>query len=401
MLTVTEALALVQEQAKPIAPRRLHLSEAAGLVLAEDVASDVDSPPHDKAMMDGYAVDSSDIAPVRQVIEEIAAGVVPRLAITSGTAARIMTGAPMPAGADTVIPVEQTEMLENGCVQLGGCNPRQGQNVLPRAASVRAGDIVVREGALIRPVEIGILAEVGRAIVAVRPRPRVAVLSTGNELVQIAERPGPGQIRNSNGSLLVAVAGAAGAEPVDLGIARDEIGELRDGVRRGLAADVFVLSGGVSAGKFDFVPQVLSEAGVRQVFHKVALRPGRPLWFGVWTDSNERTLVFGLPGNPVSSFVCFELFVRPAIAGLAGRGFAGNATMVVSLQHAYDHAGGRAACLPGRISTSEGTNGQTIEILSWGGSADMAALTRANALVQLPAEPMRLPAGTPVTALMI
>jgi molybdopterin molybdotransferase len=405
MITVEQALQLVEQHARPLSPRRVPLGEAAGLVLAEDIASDVDSPPHDKAMMDGYAVASSDRSVVRKVIEEIAAGAVPRQTVGSGQASRIMTGAPLPKGADAVIPVEQSELVEDGRVALRQIDPPSGQNVLPRGASVRAGDVVVRAGARLRPIELAILAEAGCAAPLVHPRPRLAVLATGNELVPVAALPAVGQIRNSNGTLLVAAAVAAGAHAVDLGMARDELHSLRDHVSRGLAEDVLVLSGGVSAGKFDLVPQVLEELGTMKVFHQVSLRPGRPLWFGIRDGLDRRTLVFGLPGNPVSSFVCFELFVRPALAALAGRPFIGLPAITARLEHDFDHKGGRAACLPARVTQSAAIDSdaavQTVAILPWQGSADIATLAGANALARLPAEPLLLAKGAPLEILLI
>lgn len=402
MLTVEQALQLVKEQALPLSPRRVPLAEAAGLVLAEDVASDVDSPPHDKAVMDGYAVASGDRTEIRLVIEEIAAGDVPKRVVTPGMAARIMTGAPLPEGADAVVPVEDSEPLDGGRVRLRRVDPRAGQHVLARGTSVRAGDIVVRRGAMLRPIEIAILAEAGSAFVSAHPRPRLAVLATGNELVPVETRPAAGQIRNSNSPLVVAAANAAGATGIDLGIARDNQDELRKAIERGLAADVLVLSGGVSAGKFDLVPQVLAELGVRQVFHKVSLRPGKPLWFGFRDGADSRTLVFGLPGNPVSSFVCFELFVRPAISALAGQGFASVPTASARLTHDFPYKGGRESCLPARVSNLAAGDAQpTVEILKWHGSADLAALAEANALVRLGSEPAQLEAGVTVEVLRI
>ena len=177
-------------------------------------------------------------------------------------------------------------------------------------------------GVVLRPIEIGILAEIGHAVVVVQPRPKVAVLATGNELVAANETPAAGQIRNSNGPMLVAAIARSGGAAIELPVARDERQALGRLIAAGLDADVLLLCGGVSAGKFDLVPDALAELGVDQVFHKVALRPGKPLWFGVKKSDQRQVLVFGLPGNPVSSLVCFELFARPAIAALAGRGFA-------------------------------------------------------------------------------
>jgi molybdopterin molybdotransferase len=401
MLSIEEALKLVIEHARPLAPRRMPLIEAAGLLLAEDITSEVNSPPYDKALMDGYAVRSADREPERRVLEEIAAGDVPRFPLTPGTAARIMTGAPLPEGADAVVQVELTEMVGDATVRLQNIDIRHGKNVLPLGTSLRVGDSVLKHGAALRPIEIAVLAEIGRGMVTAIPRAKLTVLPTGNELVPVGDRPAAGQIRNSNGPMLVAMAKQAGTDAIELGIAPDDHHELARLARSGLSADILVVSGGVSAGKFDLVPQVLDESGVKQVFHKIALRPGKPLWFGVKEDNNRRTLVFALPGNPVSSLVCFELFVRPAIEILSGRRFMGWRTTCARLTHGFDHSGGRAACLPARLMVppSEANAAarepapSSVEILPWHGSADIATLTRANALAILPAESRQFEPG--------
>jgi molybdopterin molybdotransferase len=401
MLSVEEALVLVAEHCSPLVPRQTSLSEVAGLVLAEDVKSDVDSPPYDKAMMDGYAVRSIDREPERRVVEEIAAGAVPSVSLSANTASRIMTGAPVPVGSDAVIPVEQTELIDATTVRFLQPGPMPGQNVLPRGASMRAGDIVIHRGAVVRPAEVAILAETGHDSALAQPRPRLAVLTTGNELVAVNQRPAAGQIRNSNGPMLVAAGTHAGATAVEIPTARDTHDDLTRRIQEGLAADILVLSGGVSAGKFDLVPQVLSEQGVEQVFHKIALRPGKPLWFGIRRDTSggRSVLVFGLPGNPVSSLVCFELFVRPAIAALAGRGFCQLGAIQAKLTSAYEHGGGRAACLPALIRGQQSE--ATVEVLSWQGSADMATLAHANGLVRMPTEKRRFEAGAVMDVLPI
>jgi molybdopterin molybdotransferase len=400
MLAVEEALKLVEKHAKPLAPWRVPLGDAAGLVLAEDIISEVNSPPYDKSLMDGYAVRSSDTQPERQILEEIAAGDVPRLPITPGTASRIMTGAPLPEGADAVVPFEQTDLLNPTAIRLLDAGPSTGKHVLRLGAALRAGDVVLRKGALLRPIEIAILAEIGRGVVHVVPQPRMAILPTGNELVPLGEKPARGQIRNSNGPMLLAAAQRLGARAIELGIARDESEELRRWIEQGLAADVLVLCGGVSVGKFDLVPQVLRELAVEQVFHKVALRPGKPLWFGLKRDGERKVFVFGLPGNPMSSFVCFELFVRPALVALAGRGFIGAARAAGRLTHAYDHRGGRAAYLPARI-TGDPAGPRSLEILPWQGSADLATVARANALAHLPVEKRRFAPGDELEIMLI
>ena len=392
MLTIEEALKLVVDNACALKPRQVPLSEAAGLSLADDVTSEVNSPPYDKALMDGYAVRSADRQLERRVLEEIAAGDVPRLALTPGTASRIMTGAPIPEGADAVVQVEATTMVDASTVRLQSADVPRGKNMLPLGTSLRVGDAVLKQGTLLRPIEIAVLAEIGRGMVAAVPPPKVAVLPTGNELVPVGGRPAAGQILNSNGPMLLASASRAQADSVELGIARDTPEDLARCISQGLTADILVLSGGVSAGKFDLVPQVLSDLGVEQVFHKIALRPGKPLWFGV-KPGDHPTLVFALPGNPVSSLVCFELFVRPAIEILAGRGFQQWPTIEARVSHSYDHSGARAACLPARIGGAPPHEPPSAEILAWHGSADMATLTRANALALFPVEAQRLQPG--------
>jgi molybdopterin molybdotransferase len=386
------------------------------LVLAEEIRSEVNSPPYDKALMDGYAVRSADRQPERRILEEIAAGAVPRLPVTPGAASRIMTGAPIPDGADAVVPIEQTELVDESTVRLQRVENSARQNVLPLGASMRAGDVVLHTGSMLRPIEIAILAEIGRAEVQAIPRPRVAILATGNELVAVNETPAQGQIRNSNGPLLAAAANRAGAEAIELGIARDEPDDLRRWIEQGLAADVLVLSGGVSAGKFDLIPATLSEVGVEQVFHKLALRPGKPLWFGVKRDGDRPVLVFGLPGNPVSSLVCFELFVRPAIAKMSGLGFVSLPVVAARLNDAFDIGGGRAAYLPAVVSRGGFTAFQgsglaraselmsagnlTASLLPWQGSADLATLARANGLARFSAEKQQLAAGSLVEVML-
>src|SRR5262249_3251912 len=228
-------------------------------------------------------------------IEEVTAGRVPQHAVGPGQATRIMTGAPIPAGADTVVAVERTRALDGNRVQID-IAPRAGQNVLRRAQEMARGQALLATGPLLRPQAIGLLAAVGRTEAHVYPQPTVAVLPTGDELVEANETPGPGQIRNGNGPMLLAQAARAGGVPKYLGIARDRLQHLRALIGEGLNASVLVLSGGVSAGKLDLVPGVLQELGVQPHFHKVAMKPGKPIFFG----TRDRTLVFGLPGNPGS-----------------------------------------------------------------------------------------------------
>ncbi len=400
MLAVEEALRLVEQHARPLAPQRVALGEAAELVLAEDVTSTVNSPPYDKSLMDGYAVVSSDRAEVRVVLEEVGAGSVPRRSVTPGTTTRLMTGAPLPEGADAVIAFEQTEPIDERTVRLLQIDPPPGQHMLPMGAALGIGQQVFASGTQLRPIEIGILAEIGHAVVRVQPQPKVAVLATGSELAAAQETLAPGKIRNSNGPMLAAAIARSGAEAIDLPVARDERHELRRLIEVGLAADVLLLCGGVSAGKFDLVPDALADLGVDEVFHKVALRPGKPLWFGVKRFDERQVLVFGLPGNPVSSLVCYEVFARPALAAIAGRGFAAAPRFSAELSHEFNYKGGRASYLPAAVieHTASQPTGRglrpTVRILPWHGSADLVALAQANALVRLGTEPMLLSPGT-------
>jgi molybdopterin molybdotransferase len=384
MLSVAEALKLVLEQAKPLAPAAVSTSETIGLALAEDVASDIDSPPHDKSIVDGYAVRSSDLVDGRAdlvVLEEIVAGEVPKRPVERGSCSRIMTGAPVPEGADAVVMVERTEFFPEtpnkgqlGRVRIADERLRAGQNIVRRGTSMKRGEVVLRSGAEIGPAEIGLLAEVGRTSIRAIGPVTVAILSTGNELVRAEETPSAGQIRNSNGPLLAAACRRVGAKPNDLGIARDDARELKQKIGEALASDIAVISGGVSAGVLDLVPGVLAELGVRQVFHKVNLKPGKPLWFGV----RDEILVFALPGNPVSSLVCFELFVKPAIARRAGRRWdAPHPTIPAKLTREFNHRGDRPTYHPAVVRTT--ISGSTVEPTAWHGSGDLRGLTGANA----------------------
>lgn len=401
MLSVKDALQLVLEQAGALPAVEIPAADALGRVLAETINSDVDSPPHDKSMVDGFAVICADLAagPTDlQVIDEVVAGDVPRKALARGQATRIMTGAPIPQGADAVVMVERTRPAANPSdVRIDDHTLKPGYNILPRACSMRRGDEVLQPGAPLRPIELGLLAEVGRIRVRVVRQPVVAVLSTGNELIPPAQTPAAGMIRNSNGPMLAASIRNADAAALELGIARDDRGVLRQAIARGLAADVLVLSGGVSAGILDLVPGVLAELGVEQVFHKVQLKPGKPLWFGVLKASatkDSTTLVFGLPGNPVSSLVCFELFVRPAIERLSGR-MEIDRTLSAVLSGEFAHRGDRPTYQPARLEANAGS--PRVAPLRWQGSADLRTLAQANALIRFSAGDRNYLAGECVT----
>jgi molybdopterin molybdotransferase len=381
MLTVADAQAIVLRHAQPLPPAARALGPSAlGAVLAEDVVSDLDVPPYDKAMMDGYAVRSADLPEGRgalAVVEEVTAGRTPQRALRAGQATRIMTGAPIPAGADAVVMVEHTR-LEGERVLIDDRPPRPGQNVMPRGREMRRGETVLAAGAVLRPQELGLLATVGRIAADVHPTPRVCVLSTGDEVVDPPRAPGPGQIRNGNGPMLCAQVARAGGVPSYLGIAADRLESLRPLVAEGQKADVLVLSGGVSAGTLDLVPGVLQEAGVQAHFHKVEMKPGKPVLFG----TRGRTLVFGLPGNPVSALVCFELFVRPALRRLAGHAEAGPFLVRAALAEDFAYRTDRPTYHPARLEAAEA--GWRVRAVPWYGSPDLRGLTAANAFVLFP-----------------
>jgi molybdopterin molybdotransferase len=400
MLSVSEAQAIVLQhaQALPAAVCALDPASVQGLILAEDITSDLDLPPYDKAMMDGYAVRTADLpggAGTLEVIEEIMAGRVPTKSVGAGQTARIMTGAPVPEGADAVIQIERTKPGDKQSVVIQDAPPRAGKNILPLGREMRRGETVLRAGAVLRPEEFGLLAAVGRTSARVFPAPRVAILATGDELVDASRFPGPGQIRNSNGPMLIAQVCRAHGRATYLGIAADTIESLTALITEGLKSDVLVLSGGVSAGKLDLVPGVLQDLGVEAHFHKVTMKPGKPVFFG----TRGQTLIFGLPGNPVSSLVCFELFVRPALRRLAGNKEVGPRIVHAALQEELRHQSDRPTYHPAVLIEDE--TGRKIRAQPWFGSPDLKAVTSANAFLVLPAGEHRFAAGERLPALLV
>lgn len=395
MLEVADALAEILSRCRPKAQALRPLDPAlVGCVLAADVHADRDSPPFAKSLRDGYAVRSAD-AGERRIVEEIAAGAVPARAVGAGECARIFTGAPIPDGADAVVMQEDAEVLADGRVRFAGA-VRPGQWVFLRGREMQAGEVVAPAGTPVTAAAVGVLASVGAAAVPVVRLPAVAVLATGNELVDLGEEPGPGQIRNSNGPMLAALAAGSAVELWEPELLRDDADELTAGIGRALdEADVVVLAGGVSVGDFDLVPNVLAELGVDIHLRTVRMKPGKPLLFGTKGD----TLVFGLPGNPVSAFVCFELFVRPALRALAGHPDPGPRTVRLPLAAAVSETNDRPTYRPAKLEVAE--VGWQVRPLPWGGAPDLRSLLTADALVVLPAGDARFDPGTPVPVVLV
>jgi molybdopterin molybdotransferase len=390
MLTVEDARNRVIQQARRLPPAPCPLSESRDCLLAEDVVADLDQPPFDKSLVDGFAVRSADLATGNRRLrlgETILAGQNPTRPLGPLEAATIMTGAPLPSQADAVVMHERTKSADD-VVLIELDTVQAGQNVLLRGQICRAGDAVLAAETRLTPPRLGLLASVGKARVAIVPRPSVAVIPTGDELVELDQIPAPGQIRNSNAIMLEAMARQQGALPRVFPIARDEPAELEQSLRAGLDFDVLTISGGVSAGQRDLVPAALERLGVRRIFHKVRVKPGKPLWFGVGPERGERpgTLVFGLPGNPVSSLVGFLLFVQPCLQILAGLEARRPESCEGALAATYVHRGDRPTYHPARLARKEAdpTAMALIETLDWAGSADLLGLACAEGFALFP-----------------
>lgn len=398
LMQVADAQTLVLQHTQRLPAEMATLSPSLlGRVLAEDVASDIDSPPFDKSMVDGFALRSEDAAEginTFRIIEEVLAGQTPMHAVGLGEAASIMTGAPLPLGADAVVMHEHTLFNQHQVRLQHPVKPRQ--NIMAQASEMMLGETVLAAGTILRPQELGLLATVGRTSVQSYRTPKVAILSTGDEIIDPGQPLSSGQIRNSNASLLIALVARSKAIPNYLGIANDTLESLRPLIATGLQSDVLVITGGVSAGKVDLVPDVLAEAGVNPIFHKVALKPGKPLYFG----THGNTLVFGLPGNPVSGMVGFELFVRPALRKLMGRSepFV-SATMKAQCGSVFSHKSDRPTYFPAQLRTTR--EGWIAYPVNWKGSGDLRSICAADGFAVLPPGELRYSAGDYMDVLML
>jgi molybdopterin molybdotransferase len=394
MIPVEKALAIVLSRTPTLPAEEVEFTEACGRMLREDVTADMDLPPFRRSAVDGFAVRASDTScpPVKlRLVGNVPAGIYPDFRVGPGETASIMTGAPVPEGADAVEMVEDSRENEDEVVLLSSVAP--GQNVSPQGAEVRRGEVVLRSGTRLDSAAIAVAATVGKTRLLAGRRPTVSVAATGDELVHPSAAPGPGQIRNSNGFSLLAQCRSAGIEARFLGVALDSEPSLRGFIERGLEADVLLLSGGVSMGRYDLVEKVLAEFGVEILVDAVALKPGKPLVFGTAGDGK---LVFGLPGNPVSTMVTFELFVRTALARLEGAPNPARPILRARLLDSVANRGPRRAYLPCWLGTGE-TGGLEAAPIPSKGSADIVAFSKANALLIVPEERDRLEPGEDVS----
>lgn len=386
MISVADAVRTVIEQTRTLDTETVPLAEVSGRVLAEDVYADTDLPPFDRAQMDGYAVRAADVqsVPARlRLAGEAVAGKGWRGRLQAGEAVRIMTGAPVPEGADSVQQVEVTNEIIGAdgsvTVEIERASAA-GQFIVPRADEIKKGACVLEAGTGVNAAMTAALASFGYARVRVSKRPRVAVIATGSELVPVSETPAPDQIRDSNSFSLAAYATLAGAHVEQMPLAADDLDSLKELISDAATrADMIVLSGGVSMGRYDFTKPALIELGAEIVFDRVSLRPGKPTVFAKLGGAT----VFGLPGNPVSVSVTFNLFARTALLQMQGARDATLAEQTATLARTTKGATGRESYLPARLHTDErGT--LVAEPLKWGGSSDFVAFTRATALVIIP-----------------
>jgi molybdopterin molybdotransferase len=384
MITFEEALNIVLKEVSVTESERIELNDSMGRILREDVMSDIQMPPFNKSAMDGFACRRKDLNDPLVILETIAAGKSPGKKVGRGECSRIMTGAMVPDGADMVVKVEDTKIDDEGRVLV--VNPQGKSNIALKAEDVRAGDTVIWTGRKIEPQHIAIMAAVGWTDPLVSKKPRIGVISTGDEIVEPEEKPGITQIRNSNGHQLVAQALRAGAIANYLGIARDNEEDTFKKLKTAFDDnDIVILSGGVSMGLFDFIPGVLERLGVEISFSKVSIQPGKPTVFGKLEDKT----IFGLPGNPVSSYTTFELFVRPLINKKLGLDPPyRNLALPLGVDYQRKKAE-RMSWIPVRLSSG----GQVMPI-EYHGSAHIFALADADMIAAVPAGIKKLEKGS-------
>ena len=396
-LSVSEAQRVVLESIAATGAEQVRLEQSLGRVLAEEVRANRDQPPYDISAMDGYTLRSADLGIIPatlEIIEDIKAGDMPSKTLAPGLCARIMTGAPLPQGADAVIRVEDTEALPDNRVQINQA-VKPGHDIRHLGENMRNGEVVLTPGTEITPGVIGVLATVKRAQVRVTRRPRVVILSTGNELEGLDEPVDPNKIPDANSYALMAQVQSLGIEPVLLGIARDDPKELENYLKRGLEYDVLLVSGGTSVGVRGYVRPTIEALGAQMLFWRVAMKPGHPVAFGKVGEK----IIFGLPGNPVSSMVCFEQFVLPALRRMMGHVRTFRRTIEARLTHNVKHPPGRTEFI--RVMLAKEQGGYAATSTGAQGSGMLLSMAKADGLAVVPAGSDGLAAGSTVTVQML
>lgn len=395
MIKVEKALEIVLSSIQTLPPERVKLLSSLDRVLVEDIYSNLDLPPFDNSAMDGYALIASETKraslsnpKILDILEDLPAGQTTTKEIKRGTAIRIMTGAPIPKGADAVIMVEHTQS-ENSKVTIFK-EVRELENIRQVGEDVKKGDLVMTRGSVIRAAELGILASLGLTEVNVVRSPRVAILATGNELVDPGKNLSPGKIRSSNSYTIYAQVLRYGGIPVNLGIAKDDPDEVKDRIESGLTSDMVLTSGGVSVGKYDIVKDALAELGIEIKFWKVAMKPGKPLLFGLIRG----TPVFGLPGNSVASMVSFEQFVRPAILKMSGGRQLRKPEILATTKEDIRKKPGSRHFIRGRVKVVNGR--YEVRMTGPQGSGILSSMTLANALIVIPEDVTLVKSGQEV-----
>jgi len=396
-LQATEAQHLILHSVIALGVETVQLDQSVGRVLAQEIHANRDLPPYDVSAMDGFALRSADLAGVPvvlEIIEDIKAGDLPGKILQTGQCARIMTGAPVPVGADAVIRVEETQEAGATAVRINKA-VKPGNDIRLRGENMKDGDVVLTAGTEITPGIIGVLATVKAARFSVFRRPRVAILSTGNELEGMDEAVDLNKIPNANSYALMAQVQALGIEPVLLGIARDDPAELEQYLKRGLEYDVLLVSGGTSVGVHDYVRPTIEKLGVEMKFWRLAIRPGHPLAFG----TTHKTAVFGLPGNPVSSMVCFEQFVIPALRQMMGNKRLYRRTVTARVAHDVKFRPGRTEFI--RVQLTRDDNGYIASSTGTQSSGVLLSMARADGLMVIPSDSTGLAAGAQVVVQLL
>ena len=389
MMRISEALRIVLESVATLKSESVALEKSLGRVLACDIHANRDLPPFDVSAMDGFAVRSADLPGTLSIVEDIKAGDMPKILLEPGQCSRIMTGAALPEGADAVIRVEDTRQISVNEVQID-LAVKSGNDVRLRGENMKTGDVVLTAGTEITPGVIGILATVKARKIEVYRKPSVAILSTGNELESIDDPVDPCKIPDSNTYALMAQVQALGIEPKLLGIARDDPDELEQHLKLGLEYDVLLVSGGTSVGVHDYVRPTMEKLGIEMKFWRVAMKPGHPLAFG----TTSKTAVFGLPGNPVSSMVCFEQFVAPLLRRMMGNTRLYRRTVKVRLLYPFSMKPGRTEFV--RVALPSDEHGYLASPTGTQSSGVLLSMARADGLMVLPAECKGLAAGAEV-----